>query len=214
MLDQVIPACAVGVEAFDDAGAGPLLGEEREAIRRAVPIRVAEYTTVRHCARRALGRLGIAPVPIVRGPGGAPIWPDTVVGSMTHCLGYRAAAVARETDLLGLGIDAEPDLPLPEGTLDVVSSADERTHIAGLPAGPAWDRLLFCVKESVYKVWSPLMRSWLDFSDATVTFEGDGTATARLSGRPLVVGQRVITELPIRWVVQGGLLVTAVAVRA
>jgi 4'-phosphopantetheinyl transferase EntD len=26
-----------------------------------------------------------------------------------------------------------------------------------------WDRLLFSIKESVYKVWYPLERCWLDF---------------------------------------------------
>ncbi|MFF1717797.1 hypothetical protein [Streptomyces sviceus] len=44
-----------------------------------------------------------------------PAWPDGVVGSMTHCDGYRAAAVAHAGEVLGVGIDAEHHLPLPEG---------------------------------------------------------------------------------------------------
>lgn len=43
------------------------------------------------------------------------MWPDGVVGSMTHCDGYRAAAVAHAGEVLGVGIDAEPHFPFPRG---------------------------------------------------------------------------------------------------
>ncbi|MFD3676463.1 hypothetical protein [Streptomyces sp. NPDC058613] len=38
-----------------------------------------------------------------------PVWPSGIVGSMTHCTGYRAAAVARTGHLVALGVDAEPN---------------------------------------------------------------------------------------------------------
>jgi 4'-phosphopantetheinyl transferase EntD len=37
--------------------------------------------------------------------------------------------------------------------------------------GPAWDRLVFCLKEVVFKVWYPLAGSWLDFDDAAVVVD-------------------------------------------
>ena len=40
---------------------------------------------------------------------------------MTHCAGYRAAAVARASDVVTIGIDAEPHAVLPEGVLEVVA---------------------------------------------------------------------------------------------
>lgn len=91
-------------------------------MHQAVSARVAGFTTVRHCARAALQSLGIAPVAIPTSPSRAPVWPSEVVGGLTHCAGYRAAVVAWREDVAALGIDAEPDLPLPEGTLAVVAS--------------------------------------------------------------------------------------------
>nr|BFE69331.1 hypothetical protein GCM10020092_026320 [Actinoplanes digitatis] len=51
---------------------------------------------------------------------------------MTHCVGYRGAAVARAGAVRGVGIDAEVDGPLPEGVLDLVSSEREREHLGQL----------------------------------------------------------------------------------
>jgi len=44
-----------------------------------------------------------------------------VVGSITHCAGYRACALARAADVVALGIDAEPHEALPEGVLGEIA---------------------------------------------------------------------------------------------
>src|SRR5688500_16527321 len=92
MLEELVPTSVATAEAFEDDGAAPL-PEERNLVARAVEPRRREFGTTRACARTALGRLGVDPVPIPRGPGGAPRWPAGIVGSLTHCAGYRAAAV-------------------------------------------------------------------------------------------------------------------------
>lgn len=116
----------------------------------------------------------MAPQPVLPGERGAPRWPEGLVGSMTHCDGYRAAALVRATDLASLGIDAEPHTPLPDGILPSVSLPAERVRLARLTAGqPAvhWDRLLFSAKESVYKTWFPLTGKWLDFEEADIEIQ-------------------------------------------
>ena len=105
-------------------------------VARAVDRRRAEFTTVRTCARIALGRLGLPPAPLLTGSKREPLWPAGVVGSITHCDGYRAAAVARASEVAAIGIDAEPHDPLPDGILDRVTLPAERAHLAR-PAGPA-----------------------------------------------------------------------------
>jgi 4'-phosphopantetheinyl transferase EntD len=95
-----------------------------------------------------------------------------VAGSITHCEGYRAAGVARTTAIATMGLDAEPNEPLPDGVLDVIALDSERARIAELSAAePAvrWDRLLFSAKESVYKAWFPVAQRWLDFEEATLS---------------------------------------------
>ena len=212
-LEAILPEGVRVAAASGDAGSGPLLPPEPDAVRHATADRVAEYTTGRHLARRALAELGVAPVALPTAPTRAPVWPPGVVGSITHCAGYRAAAVARREHLAALGIDAEPDLPLPGDTLGVIASDAERAALAGLPPGPVWDRLLFSVKESLFKAWHPLMGFWLDFGDADVRLHPDGCARVRLA-EPLVADGRTLGELTARWHATGGLLATAVAVGA
>ncbi|WP_158717200.1 4'-phosphopantetheinyl transferase family protein [Streptomyces sp. NRRL F-4474] len=81
------------------------------SLRAAVAARRREFATVRRCARQSLAALGIPPMPLLPGERGAPLWPRGTVGSMTHCLGYRAAAAARADEITALGIDAEPHQP-------------------------------------------------------------------------------------------------------
>ncbi|MEU7796529.1 4'-phosphopantetheinyl transferase superfamily protein [Micromonospora sp. BL1] len=216
MIGALLPAGALAVEAFADVpDEAPYPGEE-DLVARAVAARRQEFVTARRCAREALARLGYAPAPIRPGPRREPVWPAGVVGSITHCTGYRAAAVAPAGALAGLGIDAEPHEPLPDGVAGVVLTAGEPERLAALRAAdPAthWDRLLFSAKESVYKAWYPLTGRWLGFEEAELTFDRSGGFTARI----LVDGTRTDGGPPLdvldgRWLVAGGLLLTAVAV--
>lgn len=220
MIEVILPDSAVAREMFGDAdpsaAESALFPEEEETVARAVPSRRAEYVAARLCARRALAGLGLPPVPIVKGERGAPRWPEGVVGSITHCTGYRAAVVARGADILSLGIDAEPDAPLPDGVLDSVAGPEEQAWaVAGGTDGPCRDRLLFSAKEAVYKAWFPLTGSWLGFGDVVLEADpGARTFTARLLVPGPTVAGRPLRAFSGRWTTGHGLLATAVVVPA
>jgi enterobactin synthetase component D / holo-[acyl-carrier protein] synthase len=77
--------------------------------------------------------------------------------------------------------------------------------------GIRWDRLLFCAKECVYKAWFPLARRWLDFTEADIELRPDGTFAARLLvPGPSTPGGAVLTGFAGRWLVEDGLVVTAI----
>ncbi|GAA2345393.1 4'-phosphopantetheinyl transferase family protein [Dactylosporangium salmoneum] len=195
----------------------PLLPQEEPFVARAVDKRRREFTTVRACARSALAGLGVPPVPILPGDRGAPGWPPGIVGSMTHCDGYRAAAVARRDDIRSIGIDAEPDAPLPGGVLESVARPAERDMVRRLAAEPAahWDRLLFSAKESVYKAWFPLTGAWLGFEDAEILIDPAGrTFTARLLVPWPARDTPPLHRLDGRWVRRDGLVISAIVVPA
>lgn len=205
-----------GAQAHTETVEAALFPEEREHIVNAVTKRRAEFAAVRRCAREALRELGFPPVPILPGDQREPLWPEGVVGSMTHCRGYCAAAVARAADVQVLGIDAELHLPLPEGVLDLISLDTERARLAALAqlpgtgAGPVhWDRVLFSAKESVYKAWFPMTHRWLGFEEADIDLRPDGTFAVTLLA--------AVSDAPDaprgfagRWAVSGGLTATAV----
>ncbi|MFD8984307.1 4'-phosphopantetheinyl transferase [Streptomyces sp. NPDC059564] len=210
MLDRVLPRPVAVTEAYEDPAHAVLYRSECEVVRNAVGKRRREFTTVRWCARHALVRLGERAGPVLPDAHGAPRWPAGVVGSMTHCAGYRAAAVARSAAYQVLGIDAEPDEAVPPAVLDMVALPGELRRLSALrEADPtvSWDRLLFSAKEAVYKAWHPLTGRPLGFLQADVVLARDGTFTARLPPSPLDV-------LRGRWTAGRGLLLTAVAVPA
>jgi len=184
LVRGLLPEIVVVAEAYDDDSALPLYPEEQAVVSRAVEERRREFATVRTLARSCLARLGEPPAPLLPDAHRAPVWPAGFVGSMTHCDGYRAAAVACAADLASVGIDAEPHEALPDGLLDFVSIPAERGPLAELAMrrpDVAWDRLLFSAKESVFKAWFPLTRRWLDFTECAVEFDPEaGTFRGRL----------------------------------
>jgi 4'-phosphopantetheinyl transferase EntD len=211
VIEEIVPSTVAAVEAFDDHPQATLYPEEESVIARALDKRRREFTNARYCARTALVALGLPPAPIVPGHRGAPGWPEAVVGSMTHCAGYCAAALARGRDVRTIGIDAEVHEALPQGVLDRVSIAPEQARLRRLAAdepGVCWDRLLFSAKEAIYKAWFPLTRRWLHFEQADVELDPAGTFTARL----LVEGP--VPGFAGRWLVRDGLVLTAITVAA
>lgn len=221
MIKKILPDAVACSEAFDDPPDAVLFPEEEVVISRAVEKRRREFRTVRHCARRALRELGLPPVAVLPGEHREPLWPPGVVGSMTHCAGYRAAAVAHRRDLVTVRIDAEPHEPLPPDVIDSIALDGELVQLAKLVVAKGavcWDRVLFCAKETVYKAWFPLTYCWLDFQAASITIypstfdhtKGTFSARLRVTG-PMIAGKE-LTGFDGRWLISDGLVITAIVV--
>jgi 4'-phosphopantetheinyl transferase EntD len=221
LMSSVLPGAGASGENLasaelysDPPGLAPL-PEEEPLIARSVAKRRNEFITVRHCARLALGELGFPPVPILKGDKGEPCWPDGVVGSLTHCAGYRGALVGRGAVVRSVGVDAEPHDVLPDGVLDAISLPAERSEMAALPAGVHWDRILFCAKEATYKVWFPLTKRWLGFEDAHITFDVDGSGSAGTFESVILIDGATLSGPPLsslagQWSVERDLVLTAI----
>ena len=216
LLTQVLPDVVATAETYSDPGNLVPLPEEEPLIARSVAKRRNEFITVRHCAREALGKLDVGPVPILKGDKGEPCWPDGIVGSLTHCEGFRGAVVARSTQMRSVGIDAEPHGVLPKGVLGAVALPEEQSAIGTLEGDLHWDRILFCAKEATYKAWFPLTHRWLGFEDAHITFTLDstgssGTFLSRILIDPVAESGPPLIELPGRFTVSNGLVLTAIS---
>jgi 4'-phosphopantetheinyl transferase EntD len=217
LLGSVLPSAVASVARLDDDGVGPLHPSEEPAVANAVAKRRAEFTTGRFCARSALAELGSPAEAVPVGEKRSPVWPDGVVGSITHTAGFRGAAVAWRSAVRSVGIDAEVHDVLPDGVLDAVSSEKERAVLSRLAAERpdiSWDRLLFSAKESVYKTWFPITGTWLGFEDAELVPAVDGTFAARLLVDGPTVDGVVVSSFSGRWAVGGGIVVTAIALAA
>lgn len=220
LIARIVPDGVAAAELFADPPGLRPHPQEEHLVARAVDKRRREFAGARHCARQAMRTLGVDPAPVLRGEKGDPIWPRGLVGSLTHCDGYRGAVLGYALQIRSLGIDAEPHDVLPDGVLPAVSLDVEREWLASAGDDLHWDRLLFCAKEATYKAWFPLTKRWLGFEDAHITFERDTTAdavTGTFHSRLLVPGDTldgdVLTGFDGRWLIADGLVLTAITVR-
>lgn len=212
MIERILPDGVAAAWTTTDPADVRLFPEEEAHVRGAVPSRRREFAAGRHCARQALTRLGLPATAIPTGDRGQPLWPEGVVGSITHCDGYRAAVAARQDRLAAIGIDAEVHRPLPPELHATVLLPDERADLAHLAAAdPAvhWPVVAFSAKEALYKAWFTVTGRWLGFLDARLRFDPAGAFTADL----LLTREKGPSRVPSftgRWHTDGAIVVTAV----
>ncbi|WIJ45220.1 4-phosphopantetheinyl transferase [Curtobacterium citreum] len=178
----LLPASVVVATATQDLE-GALADDEAAAVAGALPARRAEFLTGRLLARRALAAIGIGAgsLPVARD--GAPVWPEGVVGTITHCTGLRACAVGRRDEHAGIGIDATPAAPLPAGVLARIADLDSTPVTAGLRAlrrigVESPDSVLLAASEAVAKARTAAHGGWFGIDGATVELHRDGSFTA------------------------------------
>ena len=158
-----------------------LFPEELEQISRAVEKRRQEFAKGRALARRLLSSLGHEKAPLLSSETRAPIWPNGIVGSITHTKDFVAVAVAKNTDLRGIGIDAEELRPIKENLWSRICTETElntlrQNHGRDMAL---WVGLLFSCKEAFYKAQHPLTKTFLGFHDVEVALK-DSTFTITL----------------------------------
>jgi enterobactin synthetase component D len=160
----------------DAAFALPLSPETRsrlpQALRHATQKRQREFLAGRWCAEQALRCLGADSTHVAMAGDRAPVWPDGVVGSITHTGDFAAAAVAWADDIAGLGIDSEQIID-PAAARDIadICMVDEAALFKAAHGRSFCEfcTFVFSAKEAVFKCLFPLTRKFLEFSDVRIT---------------------------------------------
>jgi 4'-phosphopantetheinyl transferase EntD len=219
VIDSILPGSVVAVSTRTELIDARLFPVEAACVARSVEKRRREFTTARGCAHEALSLIGVGERAVPAGERGEPLWPTGVVGSITHCDGYRACVLAHRCQIATIGIDAEPNVELPSriAASDIAAGAelDQLDQLRRSPQNGTsvhWDRLLFSAKETVYKAWYPLTKRWLGFEDAFITIDPRRrTFTAHLLVAGPLVDGRELTRFEGRWLMRDDLLLTAIA---
>jgi 4'-phosphopantetheinyl transferase EntD len=216
----ILPALfgsAVVTEEVDlfSATLSELLSDEAEAIKSARGERLLEFRGGRHCARLALGRLGLVGAPVLRAPDRAPLWPPGFVGSIAHTRnrerGFCGVAVARASEVRSVGLDVELDTPLERALWRRVFTERERGRIEQEPepAQGFLGKLVFSAKECAYKCQYPLSRAFLEFQDVEVTISlerGELSAVLLREAGPFRAG----SVFAGRFAREGGIIATGI----
>jgi enterobactin synthetase component D len=182
---SAISYCATDVfpPVFDDSWFRQYDIELPHLVASSVLKRRKDFFFGRLCAREAVRQLKrdfIAQIPI--GPGGYPIFPDGIEGSISHGGDY-AVAVCQSAEFGRVGIDLEPLMtlataaevgPLIAGRneVDLIDWADT--------CEPLRLTLIFSAKEALFKAMYPDIRRIVDFSCASLV------GVDRMAGRMLL----------------------------
>ena len=154
-----------------------LLPEEAVHLAQAVPKRVREFAAGRLCARRALAEFGIVDCPIRVAGDRQPIWPEAMVGSITHTAGFCAAVAAERQYTHALGLDSEVAGDVIVELWPRICAPIEIEWVESLPAPqrPAAVTLIFSAKEAFYKCQYSVVGERLNFHDVSVEARGWGS---------------------------------------
>jgi enterobactin synthetase component D len=204
---SILPPFAARSSVLIAANAGLDAQAVPDDLREAVPSRRRDYLAGRRCARLALSALVGGAPDVPRGPDGAPVWPEGVVGSITHSGTHSgalaSAAVALGTDARGIGIDTERlERFGNQSTVARLVVLPSEARI-GHPALPDDLRLplVFSAKEALFKCLYPLVRRRFYFESAELISVNvaEGTFQARLT-TDLAPGFDPSLEIPGRFV--------------
>jgi 4'-phosphopantetheinyl transferase EntD len=172
VIETLFPEGVVAQTATEAMWSGPLHPEEEACLSPAAAAkRRREFTAGRVSARAALRRLGLPERPLLVNPDRTPRWPEGVTGSISHCRDYCAVVVAPRSRFAGLGLDVELADPLEPALAARICRPGEVERLAGVrpPGGTNWEKIVFSAKESTYKCYYPLARTFLGFHDVEVT---------------------------------------------
>jgi 4'-phosphopantetheinyl transferase EntD len=191
---------------------GFLFPEEEALIVHAIEKRRLGFHAGRVLARRALARLGVAEQPILARDR-RPIWPEGILGSISHAVGCCVVAVARRGEIAGIGLDVEVARAATERIVAHIATPEERTWLD--PSGDVarWATVLFGAKEAFYKSLAEIHPAFVGFHDVRVEIDPDGTFRVV----PLAPALRPALESRMvsgRWREEGGWVIASVVVRS
>jgi 4'-phosphopantetheinyl transferase EntD len=135
------------------------------------PKRLTDFSTGRYCAIKALEQLGIKDAIIPIGIDREPIWPDGIVGSISHCDSLVGAIVAKKSEHISLGLDIEEIGRVTSDLWDLVFTENEKVYLNALTGRKLEEQstAIFSIKEAFYKFQHPLTKTFLDFLDVEVS---------------------------------------------
>ena len=175
-LGELYPSTARAAELRGAGDPGALYPDEARHVQRAVRKRVEEFAAGRLCARLLLREFGIAHFAIEVGAHRQPLWPESVVGSITHTAGFCAAVAAPKESLRSVGIDTEIAGSVKTELWRGICTPSETVWLRALPKSEqlAAATLIFSAKEAFYKCQFTVAQEHLGFHDVSVELPGWG----------------------------------------
>jgi len=173
VIDQVLfPQISSNIsQYFTDKfiGIEHLLPAEFAIVEGAVDKRRTDFSTGRYCARQALKLFVNSEPEILQGKSREPLWPDGIVGSISHSNKLVGAVVALQKDVTAIGLDIETIGGVKPDMWNMIFHDEEQELIYSKQGETdIWATLLFSLKETFYKMQYPVTGLFLDFLDISI----------------------------------------------
>ncbi len=185
--------------------------EEQLLSAKATRRKSTEFGLGRHAAHLALEEIGCQPQPILRGRHREPIWPQGVVGSITHDGAHVIAAAAWVRDAGGIGIDLEVSGRYFHGLENKIAWGEELAALSQLEGSARAEATteVFSAKESIYKAHYPRIGRFFGFdvariercSDHLIGYFSEGFDALYPADRPMRIGRQWFDGVVLTWLV-------------
>ena len=188
--------------------------------------RYAEFAAGRSQARQLIATLTGTAEQLLIGDYRQPLWPESVIGSISHSDAFCAVAVAAIGQHIGLGIDVEPFEPLDDDVADIVLTTTERESIRDLELLPVAvgqlpgqlpgecltqamtesqaAKLIFSIKEAIYKCCYPQVKVFIDFKQCEVRLDFESCTYHSVISFEDSSGQTVNMPVFGKWMIEAG----------
>jgi 4'-phosphopantetheinyl transferase EntD len=156
-------------------GTESLLFTELDYIKNASDERKLEFSTGRFCARKAMEAFGHFNTEILIGANREPLWPQGIVGSISHSKQFVGAVAAPADKLYAIGLDIEKIGGIQPQMWDLLYTSSEQSFLNSLlkEETELFSTLLFSMKESFYKFQFPMTGVFLDFGDVEINYANE-----------------------------------------
>jgi enterobactin synthetase component D len=137
--------------------------------QNAVEKRKAQAIGARWCAIAAARAVNVELTALPLDEAGCPIWPNGLVGSLSHCERKAVAVVSRTLKNLGVDVEELFDQSKVELLSDTVLTPQEKRSLSADSELARWQlSAIFSLKEAAYKALFPELRVFVDFHQLEV----------------------------------------------
>lgn len=141
--------------------------EEAILLQSSSTTRQLHFKLGRHAAHKALAQLG-AKQEILKDEFKAPVWPEGICGSISHCEEFAIAAVANKSQVKSIGLDIERI----QFRDKLIQKLNHTSEVEWINENPAFAAIrftqLFSAREAFFKALHPLVKKSIGYKDVVI----------------------------------------------
>lgn len=163
--DLHVANCRFNVDRFDDAWFIKENIDLPQRVKCSIPKRRAEYFVGRYLAKRCLAESGVHQFVLSADSNQCPLWPENLLGSISHSNDAAICIVARKNDYAAVGVDTENwvSAAAAENFCKTLMSPTERQRLETTGGGLKHFTHIFSAKESIFKALYPAVGRYFNF---------------------------------------------------